>query len=140
MLAGLLPLPLPATNVATTVDKLNLGRYTAPVVAQVGAFVGPHYQTASRNLLPILSPYMDLAAPYIGGAKPHLNAVSQKETLFILGQDTQQARAAIESLDFSRTHRAHNHASHAVCSFSPRLSVIQVESLAVCFSSSCCWF
>ena len=70
----------------TTVDKLNLGQYTAPLVSSIGGVVGPHYQTASKNLLPILSPYMDLAAPYIGGAKPHLDRVSQKEAMLIIGQ------------------------------------------------------
>lgn len=70
----------------TTIDGLNLSQYTTPALARLGAVVGPHYQTASRSLLPILSPYMDLAAPYIGGARPHLEAVSQKETLLIVGQ------------------------------------------------------
>ena len=86
-------------NVGTTINKLNLGQYTAPLVGKVSAVAGPYFQKASKNLLPILSPYMDLAAPYMGGAKPHLDKVTQAEVLLIVGQydagDTTELRACL---------------------------------------------
>jgi hypothetical protein len=73
-------------NICSTVEKLNLGQYTAPVVGSVSRVVGPYFRHATNSVLPLLTPYLDLAAPYIGGAKPHLEKVSQAETLLILGQ------------------------------------------------------
>ena len=80
--------PLPASNVCATVDSLNLGQYLAPlspVVSAAAKRAGPLLNKASEVVLPHISPYLDLAAPYIGGAKPHLDKVSQTELIIIVG-------------------------------------------------------
>lgn len=87
-------LVVPAANAAATIDQMNLPQYFAPLyplIDSVALQVAPLMQKATNNVLPHISPYLDLAAPYIGGAKPHLDKVGQKELLIIVGQSKQQS-------------------------------------------------
>lgn len=67
---------------------MNLPQYVAPLYPIVDSLVlkaSPLFAKATNIVLPHLSPYLDLAAPYIGGAKPHLDKVGQAELLLIVG-------------------------------------------------------
>jgi len=77
-----------ASNVAQTVDAMNLPQYLAPLYPLADSLlvkVRPVFDDATRVVLPHISPYLDLAEPYIGGAKPHLDRIPQNELFLILG-------------------------------------------------------
>ena len=70
---------------------MNLPQYLAPlypVVDSLALKAAPLWAQATNVVLPHISPYLDLAAPYITGAKPHLDKVGQAELLLIVGQTT----------------------------------------------------
>lgn len=73
-----------AGQVCTTIDSLNLGQYTAPVIAQVERHVLPQVNAGIAYMTPIVTPYVAKVEPYLGDAKPFLEKVSQQETLYIL--------------------------------------------------------
>jgi hypothetical protein len=78
-----------ATNAAKVVSELNLPQYVAPLYPFADSLLlkaRPVFDHATKVVLPHISPYLDLAAPYIGGAKPHLDRIPQSELLLILGQ------------------------------------------------------
>jgi hypothetical protein len=70
------------------VEQLNLPQYAEPLYPFANELLvkaRPLYEQATKAVLPHITPYLDLAEPYIGGARPHLDAVPQKELLLIVG-------------------------------------------------------